>query len=126
MAKKPKKIRCICGFCLPGPPGSLCGGEEILKKHKTTSILDRFEAVKSDFGKFDKVENKLSQRMDIHALVILDKLFPGNENIIYNSTDNRVYLDIENKLLETLTDDNILELVRCEIQCNYRGLFIVT
>lgn len=40
-------------------------------------IHERFEAVNDDYINFDRVENKRSERPDLHAWLLLDELFPN-------------------------------------------------
>jgi hypothetical protein len=79
-------------------------------------IYERFEQFEDDYLEFDKVENKLSKRKDLHAFIMLDKLFPDHMNIICNAEHDEFWLEIEEDDIETLTDDQILELTRCGVR----------
>ena len=76
---------------------------------------DRFEAVNDDYLEFDRVENKLSTRPDIHAFILLNEIFPGDTGMISAASHDAICLDANWKELNKLTDDQILELVRCGV-----------
>ncbi|MCK5614645.1 hypothetical protein KAR91_72945 [Candidatus Pacearchaeota archaeon] len=79
------------------------------------NIHDKFEAVNDEFRDFDKVENKRAGRADLHAFILLDELFPGAGDIICACDYEEYYLNIREDQIEQLTDDQILELVRCGV-----------
>lgn len=81
------------------------------------TVEAKFEAVYDEYLKFERVKNKLSNRPDVHAFILLDKLFSSERgmDLIQASKHDEYYLDIESEQLEQLTDDQILELVRCGI-----------
>jgi hypothetical protein len=64
-----------------------------------------------------KVANKLSKRSDLHAFILLDKLFPNDDRDIVSCAEHdEIYLDIDtDKLLEIATIDQIRELVCCGV-----------
>ena len=74
---------------------------------------DIFEKFNDDYLKFDRVENKKSQRPDLHAFLLLDELFPGTSDIIGAACHDEIYLDVDP---EGLSEENILELVRCGVR----------
>ena len=78
---------------------------------------DKFEAVNDDYLEFDKVENKLSGRPDLHAFLLLDKIFPGyTRDIVSGACHDEIWLDIRSEQIESLSDEQILELVRCGVR----------
>lgn len=80
------------------------------------SLHDRFEAVNDEYLKFERVENKRSNRPDLHAFLLLDELQPNTRDMVSASEHDEIWLDIDcEKLLETITDAQILELVRCGV-----------
>ena len=82
------------------------------------TINERFEDVNGEYGEFDNIKNKRSNRPDIHALLLLDELFPGDSDLISSSEHDEFYLDISYESIEKLTDDQILELTRCGVMYN--------
>jgi len=70
-----------------------------------------------EYHKFDRVQNKLSQRADVHAFILLDKLVPGTEDMIGCSEHDEFYpsTDVE-ELAKVITEEQVLELVRCGLR----------
>lgn len=86
--------------------------------------LDRItDNVSGDYLKFERVENKLSERPDIHALILLDRLQPNpGRDIISCAEHDIVYLDIDTeKLNEIITDQQVQELARCGVHYDSDG-----
>ena len=70
----------------------------------------------SELYKFDRIENKLSNRSDLHALLLIDSLMPGTSNIIGSATHDCIYLAINVKVLAKVAkEEHIRDLVRCGI-----------
>lgn len=84
-------------------------------------ISDRFEAVEEGndvlFLRFDLVENKRSNRPDLHALIRLDEWFPVNkkQDIIAGASRDQIWLDTAEEDIAKLTDEQILELLCCGV-----------
>jgi hypothetical protein len=93
-------------------------------------INDKFEAVNDEYLKFEKIENKLSNRPDVHAFILLDKLFPSERktDLIQAAEHDEYFIEIEGEQLLQLTDNQILELVRCGISysAEYDCLYSIT
>ncbi len=69
-----------------------------------------------EFLKFNQVVNKMSQRADINAFLLLDRLMPSDGDIIAAAEHDIIYLDANiNKLAEIATEENIVELIRCGV-----------
>lgn len=81
------------------------------------------EQISGDYLKFERVENKLSERPDIHAMILLDRLQPKpGRDIISCAAHDVFYLDIDaEKLNEVITDDQVQELVRCGVHYDSDG-----
>jgi hypothetical protein len=82
----------------------------------TEELNEKFEKFSDNDGEylnFKAVENKRSKRADLHAFILLDELFPSHTDIIDAAEHDEIWLDISDDDLHTLTDDQILELVRC-------------
>lgn len=79
-----------------------------------------FEKFEDDYIKFEDVQNKLSQRPDIHAFILLDKLCPpryNNEDIISASEHDEYWLAIDcEQLAGVVTEEQVQELVRCGVR----------
>jgi len=87
-------------------------------------IQERWESIteeSDDFSEFEKIENKRSQRPDVHAFLLLDELFPGGSDLIDYAGHDEIGLDICDEQVATLTDDQILELNRCGVRYDYEN-----
>lgn len=76
-----------------------------------------------EFLTFEKVENKLTNRADLHAMLVLDKLVPGNGDILGGAEHDEIYFSIdEEEFIQVATEEVILELVRCGVRWSDDGL----
>lgn len=79
-------------------------------------ILNKFDEYDPDnYLQFEAIQNKKSNRTDLHAFIVLDEWFPGNSDIIASAEHDEFFLGIEAEQIQQLTDDQILELVRCGV-----------
>jgi len=78
-------------------------------------VNELFEKHNEEFLKFDRVEQKLSSRPDIHAFLLLDTLFPGNADIVCSALHDQIYLDVSQDQIDELTEGNVIDLLRCGI-----------
>lgn len=62
---------------------------------------------------FHLIENKPSNRKDLCAFILLDKLFPSNKKIISCSEHDCVYINVSMEELTELTEDDAIYLRRC-------------
>ncbi len=78
-------------------------------------LFDKYlEAVK--LCAFDSVENKYSQRADLHAFILLDKIFPDNKDLIVRSDSYSIYFGIDiDEISKVITEEQIDELVKCGV-----------
>ena len=80
------------------------------------NLESTFAKFEDEYGKFDKVENKISNRRDLNAFLLLDKLMPSNNRIVSASEHDEFHLGIDcEKLAEIANEDDILTLVRCGV-----------
>jgi hypothetical protein len=65
---------------------------------------------------FDKIENPPCKRPDLCAFLLLDRLVPGDESLIYSIGDGEVFLSVDvEKLAQVATREDVLYLVRCGV-----------
>ena len=70
-----------------------------------------------EFLKFDRVQNKMSQRADLHAFLLLDKLMPGDCDMVCSAEHDEIWLDVRPEDLEkVITEEQIVELIRCGVR----------
>lgn len=82
------------------------------------SFHERWESVTGDgreYLRFELVQNKRSQRADLHAFLLLDELFPGHCDIVGSADHDQIWLEVTSEQFETLTDEQIVELSRCGV-----------
>lgn len=70
-----------------------------------------------EFLKFDRVQNKTSQRPDLHAFTLLDKLVPGNRDLVSAAEHDEIWLSVQpEELAKVATEEQIVELIRCGVR----------
>lgn len=76
-----------------------------------------FDTHVNEYGKFDLIVNKRSNRPDLHAFLLLDELAPNpGRSIVCYARDGEIVLEIDPDLLApTIHSDQVLELVRCGV-----------
>ena len=76
-----------------------------------------YEKHREEYLRFDRVENKKSNRPDLHAFILLDQLVPGNTDIIAASAHDEFFLATDpEELSRVATEDQIIELIRCGVR----------
>jgi len=78
---------------------------------------------------FSFVKNKLSRRSDLCAMLILDKLCPGDSKVISYVSDDEIRFGIElEKLVGVISTDDISDLCACGVflveREEYIGMFV--
>ena len=69
-----------------------------------------------EFLKFERIENKTSNRADLHAFNLLDKLVPGHLDIVAAAEHDQIWLEVSPKeLSKVATEEQIIELIRCGV-----------
>lgn len=80
-------------------------------------LVKAFEEHDDEFLNFENVENKLSERPDLHAFILLDRLVPGRTDMVSAAEHDEIYLDVNiESLAEAITKEQVLELVRCGVR----------
>ena len=86
-------------------------------------IVKLFESFDDEFLNFDLIEHKLSTRPDMHAFMLLDKMFPGDTDMISAAEHDEIYLSIDpERLVREASVDQIKELIRCGVRYQDEGL----
>jgi hypothetical protein len=89
------------------------------KTEMTTEEMFEIWEKRSDkeFLSFERVENKLSQRPDLHAFILMDKLAPGNKDIVSSAEHDEFWISIEPEdLAAVVTEEQIVDLIRCGLR----------
>lgn len=78
---------------------------------------ERFNQFDNEYLNFDAVQDKRSYRPDLHAFLLLDDLFPNpGTDMVAAAEHDEFWLDVCDDKIAKLTDDQILELVRCGVR----------
>ena len=81
-------------------------------------LVATFNKYRDEYLSFIDVANKLSRRPDMHALILLDKLLPGDgmSDLITGAENGQFFIGIEPEALARVaTEEIILDLVRCGV-----------
>jgi len=90
-----------------------------------SELRELFEKHDDEYIKFERVENKRSNRPDLHAFLLLDELFPADSDsdIICAAEHDEIYLDITvEQLAGKVTEAEVIELTRCGVRCGEERL----
>jgi hypothetical protein len=73
--------------------------------------------IDDEYLEFDRVETRLSNRPDLHAFILLDRLVPGTSDIVSAAEHDEFFLDVDlSSLAEVANEEDIRELVRCGVR----------
>lgn len=93
------------------------------------AVFEKFDSDHEDeFLRFERIEHKLSRRPDIHAFLLLDKLVPGDRDMVAGAKHDEISLDVEvEELAKVATEEDIRDLVRCGVMLDggsYLSMFV--
>jgi len=89
---------------------------EWFNNHTTTDDNFDDESVVEEFLHFERIQNPPSQRADLCAFLLLDKLVPEKRDIISCAEHDQIWLDVsDDDLAEVATEDDIVYLLRCGV-----------
>ena len=81
------------------------------------ALAELFEKYEDEYIEFERVDSRQSERRDLHAFILLDRLQPGGWKIIGAAEHDQIWLDVDcEKLAEVITEAQVLELVRCGVR----------
>lgn len=70
-----------------------------------------------EYLKFDRVQNRRSQRPDLHAFLVLDELVPGSVDMVSCAEHDQFWLEVSlDDLAGVVTPEQVVELVRCGVR----------
>ena len=83
------------------------------------SLDEIFDKHAAEFLQFARIDNKTSQRPDLHAFNLLDKLCPDNVDMLSCAEHDEVLLSVSaEELTAAATEDQLVELHRCGVRYN--------
>lgn len=89
---------------------------------KFEQIEELFEKHQGQRNLFNLIEEKHSMRREIHALVVLDRLFPDGDKIISYYDGGVLTLNFDEERLNKLNESQIIELIRCGVELDDIGM----
>lgn len=77
-----------------------------------------------EYGYFERIENKLSQRQDMHAFLLLDKLAPrpGWGDMVCHAEHDEIWLDASAEdFAAAATEQDVIDIIRCGVRFDGEG-----
>lgn len=88
-----------------------------------TEMRELFEQHDACYLDFDDVQSKRSKRPDLHAFILLDTLVPSDRDMVCSAEHDEIFLEVSlSELAAVISEDQIIELIRCGVRCSYEGL----
>lgn len=89
------------------------------------NIIELFDIYSNNDIDFPSLKNKPNNRPDLCAMILLDKLVPSSGYMISDADHDVIYFDINvDELSQKASEEDILMLVGCGVQCDDDGLFM--
>ncbi len=80
-------------------------------------MKELFDKHEDEYLCFEGVENKLSNRPDIHAFILLDKIQPKGRDMVSAADHDEIYLDTDvEEFAMIATESQVVELIRCGLR----------
>jgi hypothetical protein len=83
-------------------------------------IKEIFEKYENESYKFELVQNKLSQRGDMHAMIMLDQLFPGGYGMVSAAEHDQIWFNVSWEDVNKLTEEQIRTLNQCGVWFDHK------
>lgn len=95
-----------------------------------SSVRELFQKHDKEFGHFERIKDPPCKRPDLYAMTILDRLCPGDDDLIVRTDFESFTLSISVDQLEGIaTEEDIITLIRCGVtfyECGDYALFMFT
>jgi hypothetical protein len=78
-------------------------------------IEETFRKFKDEYLKFERIENPITQQPDLCAFIFLSKLILKNKNMISCAEHDKIFLNITESDLHSVTESIVIHLLRCGI-----------
>jgi len=86
-------------------------------------LEEMLKADSDEFLKFERIENKRSNRPDLHAFLLLDELCPGTTDMVDAAEHDEIFLEVSlEDLAAVITEEQVIELIRCGVRMSYDSL----
>ena len=88
----------------------------------TDELYQAFEKYNDEY--LEGIEDgrpKYSERRDLHAFMLLDKLVPGKADMVSGGEHDEIYLEVSpDELAPVVTEEQVHDLVRCGVRYSER------
>jgi hypothetical protein len=95
-----------------------------MPKLDLASLRDKYD---DEYLEFQRVEKKRTNRPDLHAFMLLDELFPAEEesDMLSGRDCDQIFLDVDlDELAEKATEEQIVELLRCGVSWDEESIYV--
>lgn len=95
-----------------------------------SDLVSLFEKIdeEDEFLKFERIENPLHHRSDLCAFLLLDRLVPGNRDMVCSARHDEIFLEVDlDSLAAVAGEDDVRTLVRCGVRLDgdgYLAMFV--
>lgn len=82
-------------------------------------LIKIFEDNDNEFLKFENMplERRLSNRLDLHAFLLLDKIVAGTTDIIFAAEHDEIFLEVDLKeVANNIEKEQVIDLIRCGVR----------
>ncbi|TXH55119.1 MAG: hypothetical protein E6Q97_09460 [Desulfurellales bacterium] len=81
------------------------------------NLKERFAAVDDEYLAFEKIAEPEHRRPDVCAFLLLDRLAPGDGDMVSASEHDEIFLETSpDELNAAASDEDILTLIRCGVR----------
>lgn len=83
------------------------------------NLIEMLSSDSDEFLKFKRIpeDRKLSKRPDLCAFMLLDRLVPGDRDMVGAAEHDQIWLDVDEvALAAAATEDDVLTLIRCGVR----------
>ena len=89
----------------------------MMTEERLIELLEGKDDDHDEFLKFERIENKRSNRPDLHAFLLLDELCPGDSDMVDGAAHDEIFLGVSlEELAKVITEEQVIELVRCGVR----------
>lgn len=82
-----------------------------------------FEKHQDEHLRFEQIVAPLNRRPDLHAFILLDRLVPGDTDMVAAAEHDEIFLEVQlGELAAVITEEIIVDLIRCGVRCDGEGL----
>lgn len=83
-----------------------------------SEMVDLFQKHENEeYLHFSHVFGKLSQRPDLHAFILLDRLCPDEFDIVEAAEHDEIWLGVDLSILSSvIIEEQVIELLRCGVR----------